>query len=135
MNSRSPSGGAPASRQNASKLPWRSALSRRYSASNAPHSLRSAAGYPEKTGGTAGSRSSAGLHESERTQRAPLVRMAGKVTTLSSTITSGRSSAKISRRRGSTYMAPSQSAWKVGTTKSSIVSIVGRRKTGAVSRM
>ena len=41
----------------------------------------------------------------------------------------------ISTRRSSTYLAPSTSARKVGSMKSPSCSIVGLRKTGAVSRM
>ncbi len=48
---------------------------------------------------------------------------------------SGSSSSKISRRRGSTYFAPSMSACHVGPMKPVSCSIVGFRKTGAVSRM
>ena len=41
----------------------------------------------------------------------------------------------ISARRGATYFAPSISAPKVGAMNSPSCSIVGLRKTGAVSRM
>ena len=60
---------------------------------------------------------------------------AGKATTLSSTITSGSTSPMISTRRSSTCLAPSTSAPKVGAMNPSSCSIVGRRKTGEVSRM
>ena len=69
------------------------------------------------------------------TQGAPCVTTAGKPTTLSSTITSGPTSAKISRSRGSTYQAPSTSACHVGAMNVSSWSIVGFRNSGAVSRM
>jgi hypothetical protein len=42
---------------------------------------------------------------------------------------------KISRSRSSTYRAPSHSALQVGSMNSANCSIVGLRKTGAVSRM
>ena len=61
--------------------------------------------------------------------------MAGNATTLSSTITSGPSSSKISARRGSTYFAPSMSACQVGAMKLPSCSRVDVRNTGAVSRM
>jgi hypothetical protein len=70
-----------------------------------------------------------------RTQGAPLVTTAGKPTTLSSTITSGPTSAKISRSRGSTYQAPSTRACQVGAMNVSSWLIVGFRNSGAVSRM
>ena len=70
-----------------------------------------------------------------RTQRRPLAASAGNETTLSSTITSGASSSMISSRRPCTKRAPSQSASNVGAMNSPSCSIVGLRKTGAVSRM
>jgi hypothetical protein len=70
-----------------------------------------------------------------RTQGRPLAAMAGKPTTLSSTMTSGTSSSKISFRRGSTKRAPSTRACQVGTMKPSSCSRVDLPKTGAVSRM
>jgi hypothetical protein len=78
---------------------------------------------------------SVGLQDTIRTHGVPLAGRAAKDTTLSSTITSGWSSSMISRRRSSTYIAPSASAWKVGTMNSDSCSIVGLRNTGAVSRM
>ena len=86
-------------------------------------------------GGTSGSLSSAGLQETIRTHGTPEAGSAGKLTTLSSTITSGRTSSMISCSRSSTYLAPSTSAWKVGAMNSPSCSIVGLRNTGAVSRM
>ena len=56
---------------------------------------------------------------------------AGNETTLSSTMTSGRSSSKISRSRSSTYFEPSTSACHVGWMKPSSCSIVGLRNTGS----
>jgi hypothetical protein len=70
-----------------------------------------------------------------RTHGRPEAGSAGNDTTLSSTITSGWSSSMISTSRSSTYLAPSTSAWKVGAMKSPSCSMVGLRKTGAVSRM
>ncbi len=58
-----------------------------------------------------GPRTSRGLQETIRTNGAPEVSSAGKVTTLSSTSTSGRCSAMIERSCGSQYFAPSISAW------------------------
>jgi hypothetical protein len=75
------------------------------------------------------------LQEAIRTQAQSAATTAGKATTLSSTITSGRTSSKISRRRSSTYLEPSISACQVGWMKPSSCSIVGLRKTGPVSRM
>ena len=79
--------------------------------------------------------SSAGLHDTMRTHGRPADITAGKLTTLSSTMASGASSAMISSRRGFTNLAPSMRAWKVGAMNSPSCSIVGLRKTGAVSRM
>ena len=70
-----------------------------------------------------------------RAQRLPLAASAGNDTTLSSTMTSGCSSSMISSSRAWTKRAPSQSASKVGATNSPSCSIVGLRKTGAVSWM
>ena len=51
--------------------------------------------------------------------------MAGKATTLSSTMTSGASSSKISVSRGSTYFEPSMRACQVGAMNSPSCSRVG----------
>ena len=72
--------------------------------------MRSALGSPENGGGTPGPGTSSGLHDTIRTNGAPEVTSAGKITTLSSTMTSGRCLAMISRSRGSLYFAPSISA-------------------------
>ena len=69
-----------------------------------------AAAGPENGGGTSGPVTSSGLHDTIRTNGAPEVTSAGKSTTLSSTMTSGRCLATISRSRGSQYFAPSMSA-------------------------
>ena len=82
-----------------------------------------------------GSLISAGLQETIRTHGRPHAGSAAKLTTLSSTITSGWTSSMISRSRSSTYLAPSTSAWNVGAMNSPSCSIVGLRNTGAVSRM
>ena len=120
---------------NASKSSQSGRCARAYSARNSSQPSRSAAAYPENVGGTSGSFSSAGLHEAIRTQGRPQAGSAAKPTTLSSTTTSGSSSSRIWRRRGSTYFAPSTSACQVGWMNPSSCSIVGLRKTGAVSRM
>ena len=86
-------------------------------------------------GGTSGSLISAGLQDTIRTHGRPQAGSAAKLTTLSSTITSGWTSSMISCSRSSTYFAPSTSAWKVGAMNSPSCSIVGLRNTGAVSRM
>jgi hypothetical protein len=86
-------------------------------------------------GGTSSSRSSAGLQDTIRTQGRPDAIRAGKLTTLSSTITSGWISSMISISRSSTCLAPSMSALNVGAMKPSSCSMVGVRNTGAVSRM
>ena len=99
MNSRPGSGGAPQERRNSSNEACSSPCVRRNSCAKAAQSERSATGYPEKTGGSAGSGISSGLHETMRTQRRPLAASAGKETTLSSTITSGCSSSMISSSR------------------------------------
>jgi hypothetical protein len=108
---------------------------RRTSSRNAGQSLRSATGYPLLNGAISGSFISIGLHDTIRTHGRPLALMAGKATTLSSTITSGATSSKISPSRGSTYFEPSINACQVGAMKSPSCSRVDFRKTGAVSRM
>ena len=70
-----------------------------------------------------------------RTHGRPDAARAGNPTTLSSTMTSGPTSSKISRSLGSTYFAPSMSAWNVGAMNSPSCSSVDLRKTGEVSRM
>jgi hypothetical protein len=79
--------------------------------------------------------SSAGLHDAIRIQGLPDAASAGKATTLSSTMASGVSSSIIAASRSSTYFAPSIRALQVGAMNSSSWTIVGFRKTGAVSRM
>ena len=102
MNSRLGSGGAPAACEKASNSVHRSRWTRSYSAQNSAQPEGSAVGYPEKTGGIAGSRTSSGLHETIRTHGRPHAGRAGKLGTLSSQITSGSSSVMISSRRGFT---------------------------------
>jgi hypothetical protein len=75
------------------------------------------------------------LHDTIRTHGRPQAGRAGKLGTLSSQITSGRSSAMISSRRGLTWRAPSTSACQVGWMNPVSCSMVGVRNTGAVSRM
>ena len=123
------------SRQKASKSAHMSPWVLRTSSRKAGHRVRSAAGYPEENGAINGSLISAGLHERRRTHGRPAAMTAGKLTTLSSTIASGASSPRISIRRGLTYLLPSIRAWKVGAMNSPSCSMVGLRKTGAVSRM
>src|ERR687897_19159 len=115
MNSLSGRGGAPRSRQYSSKPAHSSRLARRYSSRNASHPERSSAGSPEKVGGRSGSLSSRGLQETIRTQGMPEAGIAGKEHTLSSTITSGRSSSKISRRRSSPQRGPHGSEYQGGS--------------------
>ena len=102
MNSRSGRPDAPASRTKASNSDHSGRWLRSYSARNCAHCERSPVGRPEKTGGTSGSGSSAGLHERMRTHGRPLAASAGKATTLSSQIASGCSSSMISVSRGLT---------------------------------
>ena len=108
---------------------------RRTSSRKAGQPPRSAAAYPDENGATAGSFSSAGLQDMIRTHGRPDAASAGNATTLSSTITSGPSSSKISLSLGSTYFAPSMRAWNVGAMNSPSCSSVDLRKTGDVSRM
>src|SRR5579864_9292598 len=65
----------------------------------------------------------------------PAVSTAGKATTLSCTITFGRTDSKISVSRWLTYFEPSMSSLQIGLVSVSICSIVGLRNSGAVSRM
>ncbi len=102
MNEPVDNAGAPRSTQNAENSVCRLAWVRKYSVRNASQPERSATGYPEKTGGRPGSCSSRGLHETIRAQGRPLAWIAGKQTTLSSTISDGCTSSKISRNRSST---------------------------------
>src|SRR5829696_248141 len=95
MNSSSGRGGAPRSRQNASKSACSSECVRANSWRKASQPEGSSPGRPEKVGGTSGSRSSAGLHETILTQGRPEAISAGKLTTLSSTITSGSVSSDL----------------------------------------
>ena len=92
-------------------------------------------GRPENVGGSSGSLTSSGLHDAIRTHGRPEAGIAGNEHTLSSTITAGASSSKISRRRASTNRAPSSSACQVGAMNSPSCSKVLLRNTGAVSRM
>ena len=89
MKSRSGSGGAPWATTHSLKAVQISRWVRSYSARNASHSERSSAGRPEKTGATSSPRTSSGLQETMRTNGLPAVSSAGKVMTLSSTMTSG----------------------------------------------
>src|SRR3954449_8431245 len=102
MSSPSGSAGAPRSRQNSSKSAGSPAIAREYSERKVSHSARSSRGSPEEGGGRAGSFSSSGLQEAIRTHGRPPSGRAGNEQTLSSTITSGSSSPKISTRRSST---------------------------------
>ena len=117
MNSSWGSGGAPHSIAKSLKSAHVSRWVRRTPRGRRAHCERSSSGRPEKTGAMLGSRTSSGLHDTMRTQGRPLAGSAGKATTLSSTITSGCTSSKISSRRGCTYFAPSISAWVVGWMK------------------
>lgn len=124
MNSRSDSGRAPCSvtqALNSLHRPW---CVRSYSARNASHPLRSAAGNPENVGGTCSPFISSGLRETIRTNGTPAVVSAGKHTTLSSTITSGRTRSTISFSRGSQYRAPEISSSHTGLIQVSSCSMV-----------
>ena len=105
------------------------------SSRNAAHGERSAAAYPEKTGATSSPRTSSGLQETIRTKAPSAVISAGNETTLSSTMTSGRWRAMISRSCGSQYFAPSIRAAYVGCTNVASWSRVGLANSGAVSLM
>ena len=100
-----------------------------------PTAASSPAGSPEYAGGIPGPGISSGLHDTMRTKGLPCVFSAGNATTLSSTMTSGRTRSRISRSCGSQYIAPSISACHVGCMKVASCSIVGLRNSGAVSRM
>jgi hypothetical protein len=90
MNSRSGSGGAPCSVTHALNAAQTGRCTRSYSSRNACQPDGSPAGYPEKAGGMPGSLTSRGLQDTIRTNGTPAVIRAGKQTTLSSTMTSGR---------------------------------------------
>ena len=70
-----------------------------------------------------------------RTNGLPAVSSAGKVMTLSSTMTSGRTRSMIAFSWGSQYLAPSISASQIGLVTVSSCSRVDLRYSGAVSRM
>src|SRR5438876_1106031 len=89
VNSSEGSGGAPRERQKSSKPACTSPSPRRYASRNEAQSDESDAGSPEYGGVSDGSGSSSGLQETIRTHGRPLVKSAGKETTLSSTTTSG----------------------------------------------
>ena len=78
---------------------------------------------------------SSGLHDTIRTYGTPAVCSAGKATTLSSTITSGRVRAMISVSCGWQYLAPSISSSHTGLMNVLSCSIVGLRNSGAVLAM
>ena len=78
---------------------------------------------PENVGAMPSSGTSSGLQDTMRTKGAALVSSAGKHTTLSSTTTSGRTVARISRSRGSQYWEPAMSASQVGLMKVSSCSM------------
>src|SRR5215471_9195524 len=134
MNSSGGSGGAPRSTEKSEKSACSGPTWVAYSSRKAAHPEGSSRGRPEYGGGSSGSLSSSGLQETTRTHGRPPAAIAGNATTLSSTITSGSSSPKISRRRSSTYRAPSTSACQVGAMKPASWRDVLSRKTGAVSR-
>src|SRR3954466_13921756 len=78
---------------------------------------------------------SSGLHDTIRTNGTPAVVSAGNATTLSSTITSGRTRSMISSSCGWQNLAPSISSCQTGFTQVSSCSMVGLRNCGAVSRI
>ena len=135
MKSRRGSGGAPCSWHHASNAVQVSSWVRSNSSRKAAHCERSSAAYPENTGAMSSPRTSSGLQDTIRTNAPSEVISAGNETTLSSTITSGRCRAMISRSCGSQYVAPSISAWYVGCTNVASWSRVGLANSGAVSLM
>ncbi len=135
MNSRSGSAGAPEDTTKELNVSHIGRCVFSYSARKAAQSEGSACAYPENVGAIPGPFISSGLQDTIRTNGASAVTVAGKHTTLSSTITSGLTFSIISRSRGSQYTAPSMSAWKVGWMKVVSCSMVGLRNSGAVSRM
>ncbi len=135
MNSSSGSAGAPCSTTHSLKAVQMSRWVRSYSARNAPHSLESSAGRPLNTGAMPSPFTSSGLQETMRTNGLPAVSSAGKVMTLSSTITSGFTRSMIALSCGSQYFAPSMSASQIGLVTVSSCARVDLRYSGAVSRM
>ena len=101
----------------------------------ADHSLRSATGSPDSTGGRSASRISNGFAETNRTHGAPASSTAGYPVTLSVTTTSGRTSSQMSITRSCEYCSPATSASQMGFVTVSIWAIVGLRNSGAVTRM
>src|SRR6266540_1429660 len=134
MNSRSGSPGAPCARTHSSNSPHSGRWTLSYSARKLSQSLGSSAGYPENTGGRPGTFTSSGLQETMRTYGTPAVRSAGKSTTLSSTITSGRTRSMIPTSCCWQYRAPLVSSSQTGLIQVSSCSMVGLRNSGAVSR-
>src|SRR3954453_16279534 len=134
-NSRCGSAGVPWARHHSSKVLQVPEWVRSNSARNADQSERSSVGYPEKVGGTSAPRISSGVDGRTRTNAPSAVVSAGNATTLSSTRTSGRCRAMISRSCGSQYIAPSIRAWYVGCTNVASWSRVGLANSGAVSAM
>ena len=135
MKSRSGNAGAPHERTHSSYSVHIGRWVRSYSARNSSQPVRSATGYPEKTGGTSRPRTSSGLHDIMRTNGLPAVSSAGKQLTLSSINTSGRWRSMISCSCGWQYLAPSINACHVGCTNVDSCSMVGLRNSGEVSRM
>src|ERR1700745_801864 len=135
MNSRRGSGGAPAAVTQPLNSSHSGRCARSYSARNRCQPDRSAAAYPENAGGTSGPLISSGLHDTMRTNGTPAATRAGKQTTLSSTITSGRTRRTISSSGGWQYLAPRISSSKTGLIQVSSCSMVGLRNSGAVCAM
>src|SRR5262249_51404759 len=99
---------------------------------NSVQPVRSAAGYPENTGGTSGPLISSGLQDTIRANGTPAGTRAGKPTTLSSTMTSGLVRSTIARSWSWQYLAPPMSSSQTGLIQVPSCSIVGLRNSGAV---
>src|SRR5262249_10713448 len=132
MNSRSGRDGAPCAVYQALKSCHSGRCTRSYSARNSAQPVRSPAGYPENTGGTSALLISSGLQDTIRTNGTPAVTSAGTPTTLSSTMTSGRTRSTIARSWSWQYLAPPASSSQTGLIQVSSCSIVGLRNSGAV---
>src|SRR5215470_15627409 len=124
MNSRSGRGGAPCAVYQALKSCHSGRCTRSYSARNSAHPVLSPAGYPENTGGTSALLISSGLQDTIRTNGTPAVTSAGNPTTLSSTMTSGRTRSTIARSWSWQYLAPPASSSQTGLIQVSSWSIV-----------
>jgi alkyl hydroperoxide reductase subunit AhpC len=135
LNSSGGHAATPTDRRNSLCSASSSAWTRRYSERNASHSERSPTGRPDSGGGSEGSRISSGFAETNLAQGQSASSTAGKPVTLSVQIRSGRTSSQISISRSWECRAPATSASQIGFVTVSCCSIVGRRNSGAVTRM